>query len=280
MSSDEDDLSFWKSASLSSDPPAPSPLVPSPPASESYNRNISESRRPGFMDGGYGDGTSGDGPGLLLAEIFRLYGDGENGQKGQPAADTLELRHDMSPKLSDQYSKQFTVLVGLAALFIGTTVGYFIKSESNKLKDLRKERNSLKKQLKTAEKVDKPKFEKQINDLSTQIEKKETEIKSLKNTNAITKKKLAEAEDKEGILKAIEIFPKRYRTPVRTKVKAFFKQMGAFGTKAVKSSKNQYNNVMKYLNLTRKSSPSKGKSKPKTAANKSKTSTAMTAKNH
>ena len=192
-----------------------------------------------------------------------------------------ELSVDDNDNVGEDRVRANSMKVGLfglvAGFIIGATVTNFVKSESNKLRDLRKERNSLKKQLKTAEKVDKPKLETKINDLNAQIEKKETEIKSLKSTNAITKKKLAEAEDKEGILKAIEIFPKRYRTPVRTKVKAFFKQMGAFGTKAVKPSKNQYNNVMKLF--TRKHSPSKGKSKPKTAANKSKTSTAMTAKN-
>ena len=168
----------------------------------------------------------------------------------------------------------------IAGAAIGAAVAYFIKSESTALKDLRKERNSLKKQLKTVEDEDKPKLEKQINDLSTQIEKKETEIKSLKNTNAITKKKLAEAEDKEGILKVIEILPKSYRAPVRTRVKAIFKQMGTFGTKAVKSSKSQYNRAMKLFTRKRSSSKGKGKSKPKTAANKPKTSTAMTAKNN
>lgn len=190
----------------------------------------------------------------------------------------LNGRNYRPQELSQQWI--IATLAALVGAAIGAALAYFTKSESTALKDLRKERNSLKKQLKTVEDEDKPKLEKKINDLNAQIAKKETEIKSLKNTNAITKKKLAEAEDKEGILKVIEILPKSCRAPVRTRVKAFFKQVGTFGTKAVKSSKNQYNRAMKLFTRKHSSSKGKGKSTPKTAANKPKTSTAMTAKNN
>lgn len=170
--------------------------------------------------------------------------------------------------------KAFAIII----LFVGALIGRQTVSESNKLKELRKERNSLKSKLKTADEEEKPKLRDEIKDLNAQIANKQAKIESLETEKKTTEKELAEAKDKEGILNHV---PKRFKP----QVKQLFKRLDAFGTNTAKSSRKQYDNLMnsspmKWLGFTRKRSSSKGKGKSqKTSSGKPNKSASTTAKN-